>query len=178
VRKPRVRRAAHRRDPGHFEPQHQSRHITYDDVETGGAQVKRELPFVVGVMGDFSGNPTQRRSSRWPDRKFTQIDRDNFNDVMAKHRARAEHEGRQHARPATAARWPSTLKFNSMDDFEPGRVAEQVEPLKALMETRNKLRDLMSEGRPLRGAREPARADVLQELRGLKKLKGSGSKAQ
>jgi type VI secretion system protein ImpB len=57
-------------------------HITYN-VETDGAQVERELPFVVGVMGDFSGDPTQPLRSL-ADRKFTQIDSDNFNDVMAR----------------------------------------------------------------------------------------------
>ena len=55
-------------------------HITYE-VETDGAQIVRELPFVVGVMGDFSGDPTQPLRPM-ADRKFTQIDRDNFNDVL------------------------------------------------------------------------------------------------
>ena len=57
-------------------------HITYE-VETEGASVERELPFVVGVLGDFSGDPTQPLRPL-ADRKFTQIDRDNFNDVMAR----------------------------------------------------------------------------------------------
>ena len=56
-------------------------HITYD-VETEGAEIQRELPFVVGIMGDFSGDPTAPLRPL-ADRKFTQIDRDNFNDVMA-----------------------------------------------------------------------------------------------
>ncbi len=58
-------------------------HITYD-VETEGAQISRELPFVVGVMGDFSGDPTQPLRSM-AERKFIQIDRDNFNDVLARY---------------------------------------------------------------------------------------------
>jgi type VI secretion system protein ImpB len=57
-------------------------HITYE-VETEGARVVKELPFVVGVLGDFSGKPTQPLKPL-KDRKFTIIDRDNFNDVMAK----------------------------------------------------------------------------------------------
>jgi type VI secretion system protein ImpB len=57
-------------------------HITYE-VETEGAAVVRELPFVVGVMGDFSGNPSEPLKPL-KDRKFVQIDRDNFNDVMAR----------------------------------------------------------------------------------------------
>ena len=56
-------------------------HITYD-VETEGAEIQRELPFVVGVMGDFSGDPTAPLKPM-ADRKFIQIDRDNFNEVMA-----------------------------------------------------------------------------------------------
>jgi type VI secretion system protein ImpB len=56
-------------------------HITYE-VETEGAEVLRELPFIVGIMGDFSGDPTQALRPL-ADRKFIQIDRDNFNDVMA-----------------------------------------------------------------------------------------------
>jgi len=57
-------------------------HITYD-VETNGAQEKKELPFVVGVMGDYSGDNTASKKAL-KERKFVQIDRDNFNDIMAK----------------------------------------------------------------------------------------------
>src|SRR5919197_873939 len=99
-------------------------HITYD-VETEGAQIQRELPFVVGIMGDFSGDPTTPLKPL-ADRKFTQIDRDNFNDVMA--------------------------------SMAPGlklKVVKQVPALAALLETREKLRDLMS------------KADRSQELENL-----------
>jgi type VI secretion system protein ImpB len=116
-------------------------HITYE-VETEGAEILRELPFVVGVMGDFSGDPTEPLRPL-SERKFIQIDRDNFDDVMAR------------MTPGLNIRVPNRLaddgsemavqlKFRSIDDFEPGRVAEQVPALKALLETRNKLRDLMS----------------------------------
>ena len=116
-------------------------HITYD-VETEGAQIERELPFVVGVMGDFSGDPTSPLRPM-ADRKFIQIDRDNFNDVMAgmtpglkmKVNNTLSEEGGEMA---------VDLKFNSIEDFEPARVAEQVPALKALLETRNKLRDLLT----------------------------------
>src|SRR3954465_10802703 len=57
-------------------------HITYD-VETEGAEVRKELPFVMGVLGDFSGKPYEPLK-RLRDRKFVQIDRDNFDDVMAR----------------------------------------------------------------------------------------------
>ena len=116
-------------------------HITYE-VETEGAEVLRELPFIVGVMGDFSGDPTTPLKPM-ADRKFTQIDRDNFNDVMA-----AMSPGVKTKVDNTLAgdgtQMNVDLKFNSIEDFEPARVAAQVPALAALMETRAKLRDLMS----------------------------------
>jgi type VI secretion system protein ImpB len=116
-------------------------HITYQ-VETEGAVLEKELPFVVGVLGDFSGNPAQPLKPL-KDRKFIQIDRDNFNDVMAR------------MTPALNIKVENTLKgdgsemavqlaFNSIQDFEPGRVVAQTEPLRKLLETRDKLRDLLT----------------------------------
>jgi type VI secretion system protein ImpB len=116
-------------------------HITYD-VETEGASVQKELPFVVGVLGDFSGQPTEPLKPL-KDRKFIQIDRDNFNDVMAR------------MTPGLNLRVKNTLKddgselgvqlkFGNMDDFSPEKVAQQVEPVKKLLETRDKLRDLLT----------------------------------
>lgn len=127
-------------------------HITYE-VETEGAQIARELPFVVGVMGDFSGDPTTPLKPL-ADRKFTQIDRDNFNEVMAsmapgltlKVDNKLAEDGTQMA---------VDLKFSSMEDFEPARVVAQVPALAALLQTREKLRDLMS------------KADRSQELENL-----------
>ncbi|HUZ63075.1 MAG TPA: type VI secretion system contractile sheath small subunit [Acetobacteraceae bacterium] len=116
-------------------------HITYE-VETEGAEIVRELPFVVGVLGDFSGDPTQQLRPM-TDRKFIQIDRDNFNDVMAR-MAPGLNLKVDNKLADDGSQMAVNLKFNSMDDFEPARVAEQVPALKALMETRNKLRDLMS----------------------------------
>jgi type VI secretion system protein ImpB len=116
-------------------------HITYE-VETEGAEVLRELPFVVGVIGDFSGDPTQPLRPL-AERKFIQIDRDNFNEVMTRMTPglnirvanKLADDGSEMA---------VQLKFDSIEDFEPARVAEQVPALKALLDTRNKLRDLMS----------------------------------
>jgi type VI secretion system protein ImpB len=116
-------------------------HITYQ-VETEGAAVEKELPFVLGVLGDFSGNPTEPLKPL-KDRKFIQIDRDNFNEVMARMtpglNLRVDNKLADDGSQMAVA-----LKFDSIDDFEPARVAEQVPALKALLETRNKLRDLMS----------------------------------
>jgi type VI secretion system protein ImpB len=116
-------------------------HITYQ-VETEGAEVVRELPFVVGVMGDFSGDPT---ASLRPlgDRKFTSIDRDNFNDVMASMNPGLKLKV-DNTLSEAGGQMGVELAFKSIDDFEPARVAQQVPALRALMETRAKLRDLMS----------------------------------
>ena len=127
-------------------------HITYD-VETEGAQVVRELPFVVGVMGDFSGDPTQKLRPM-SERKFIQIDRDNFNDVMARMTPGLNLKV-DNKLAEDGSQMSVNLKFNAMEDFDPARIAEQVPALKALLETRNKLRDLMS------------KADRSEELEGL-----------
>jgi type VI secretion system protein ImpB len=116
-------------------------HITYE-VETEGAEILRELPFVVGIMGDFSGDPTQPLRPL-SERKFIQIDRDNFNEVMARMtpglNLRVENKLAD-----DGSEMAVSLTFDAIEDFEPARVAEQVPALKALLETRNKLRDLMS----------------------------------
>jgi type VI secretion system protein ImpB len=116
-------------------------HISYE-VETGGAQVQRELPFVVGVLGDFSGNPEQPLKPL-KDRKFVQIDRDNFDDVMAKVAPELNFKV-QNTIAGDGSEMAVKLKFNSMADFDPAKVADQVEPLKKLIETRAKLNDLMA----------------------------------
>jgi type VI secretion system protein ImpB len=116
-------------------------HISYD-VETEGAAIERELPFVMGVMGYFSGDPTAPLQPM-SDRKFVQIDRDNFNDVMARMNPglnlkvdnKLSEEGGQMA---------VGLKFNAIEDFEPARVAQQDPALRSRWEPPAKLRDLMS----------------------------------
>jgi type VI secretion system protein ImpB len=116
-------------------------HITYD-VETEGAVVQKELPFVLGVIGDFSGNPTEPLKPL-KDRKFIQIDRDNFNDVM-KRMTPGLNVRVENTLKGDNSELGLQLKFNSLEDFEPANVVKQVEPLKKLLETRDKLRDLAS----------------------------------
>src|SRR5215813_1004742 len=116
-------------------------HITYD-VETEGAEIQRELPFVVGIMGDFSGDPTAPLRPL-ADRKFTQIDRDNFNDVMASMNPGLKLKV-DNKLADDGTQMSVDLKFNSLDDFEPARVASQVPALAALLETRSMLRDPMT----------------------------------
>jgi type VI secretion system protein ImpB len=116
-------------------------HITYD-VETEGAQEVKELPFVVGVLGDFSGDPTEPLKSL-KDRKFISIDRENFDQVMRRMTPGLKMRVKNVLK-GDGSEMPVSLEFKSLDDFEPARVVEQVEPLRKLMETRNKLRDLMA----------------------------------
>ncbi|KPH86592.1 type VI secretion protein [Komagataeibacter intermedius AF2] len=116
-------------------------HISYD-VETAGAEVARELPFVVGVMGDFSGDPVQPLRPM-SERKFVQIDRDNFDDIMARMAPGLKLKV-ENTLAADGTDMAVDLVFRSMDDFSPARVVDQVPALKNLLETRNKLRDLLS----------------------------------
>ena len=116
-------------------------HITYD-VETGGAEEKKELPFVVGVLGDYSGDNVEGKKSL-KERKFVNVDRDNFDDTMEKINPTANFRV-ENTLAGDGSEMPVELTFSSMEDFEPEQVVQQVEPLRKLMEARNKLRDLMS----------------------------------
>jgi type VI secretion system protein ImpB len=116
-------------------------HITYE-VEIGGAQVVKELPFVVGVISDLSGQPKDA-PARLKDRKFVEIDRDNFDEVL------------KSMKPRVALRVDNTLKgdgselsvelnFEKLSDFDPEAIVRQVEPLRKLLEVRGQLKDLQS----------------------------------
>lgn len=116
-------------------------HITYD-VETGDAVLKKELPFVMGVMGDFSGNPT-KKPDPLKERKFVNIDRDNFDDVMAKISPELNIKV-QNTLQGGDKEMGLKLNFNAMDDFDPGAVVAQVPVLQKLKESRDQLRDLLT----------------------------------
>ncbi len=116
-------------------------HIKYE-VHTGDATVEKELPFVVGVLGDFSGNPTQPLKSL-ANRKFISIDRDNFNEVMEKMTPGVNIKV-QNTLKGDGTEMAVQLKFNAIEDFEPAEIARQVEPLRKLLEARDKLRDLLT----------------------------------
>jgi type VI secretion system protein ImpB len=116
-------------------------HITYD-VQVGDAIEKRDLPFVVGVLADLSGMP-DKPLPPIAKRKFVSIDRDNVNDVMKK------------IEPRLAFKVPNRLseddtklnvelRFDSMEDFQPAKVAQQITPLRKLLELRNSLANLRS----------------------------------
>jgi len=114
--------------------------ITYD-VEIGDAVEKRELPLVVGLMADLSGQPVTPLP-KLKDRRFVEVDRDNFNELMAK------------IAPRLDISVPDTMKgegnlklelnFQAFDDFHPESIVKQVPRLAKLLEARQQLRDLLS----------------------------------
>lgn len=116
-------------------------HITYD-VEIGDAIEMKELPFVVGVLADLSGKPDEALP-RLRDRKFVDIDRDNFNDVMKGMKPRIAFKV-DNTLTDDDSKMAVELRFNSIEDFEPENVVNQVEPLKKLLQVRRQLSDLLA----------------------------------
>ncbi|HEX4128843.1 MAG TPA: type VI secretion system contractile sheath small subunit [Pirellulales bacterium] len=116
--------------------------ITYD-VEVNGAMQLKELPFVVGVMGDFSGKPDQPLPPM-KERKFVEIDRDNFDKVLAGMSPRLALRIDDKLSGKAGQNLNVELRFKSMDDFEPENVVKQVAPMRKLLETRDKLKDLLN----------------------------------
>jgi len=114
-------------------------HITYD-VETGGAIEKRDIPFVVGVLADLSGQP-DKPLPPIKDRKFVEIDKDNFDSVLGKVNPRLAFKV-DNRLSEDDSRLGVELKFKSMSDFEPAAVAKQVPALRKLLELRNSLHNL------------------------------------
>jgi len=115
--------------------------ITYD-VETGGAMQKVELPFVMGVMADLSGQPKEAQRPI-KERKFVNIDRDNFNDVLARSAPRLAMKV-DNKLTGDDTKLAVELNFKHIDDFEPTKVAEQIGPLKELLDMRQRLAQLLT----------------------------------
>lgn len=103
--------------------------ITYD-LETGGAIQKKELPLVVGILADLGGEPKEN-ATPLKDRKFIEIDRDNFHDVLKSIKPMLTIKGK-------------TFKFEHLDDFRPESIVRQDEDLKKLLDTRQALNDLLA----------------------------------
>lgn len=116
--------------------------ITYD-VEIDGAMQLKELPFVMGVMGDFSGKPDQPLPPL-KERKFVEIDRDNFDKVLAGTKPRLAFRVDDKISGKEGSQLNVELKFQNLEDFEPENVVKQVEPLRKLLETRDKLKNLLN----------------------------------
>ncbi|MCC6586042.1 MAG: type VI secretion system contractile sheath small subunit [Bryobacterales bacterium] len=151
-------------------------HITYD-VETGGAIEKKELPFVMGVFGDFTGMP-EEPLPRLKDRKFVEINPDNFDSVlnaMKPHLAFSV-ENKLSEDPE-AGQLKVDLRFRSLEDFDPANVARQIKPLKELLDLRTKLSDLRGS---LQGndKLDELLQDALRDSDKLERLKGELSPAK
>ena len=147
--------------------------LTYD-VEKGDAIEQKELPFVVGVLGDFSGNPEQPLA-KVKDRKFVNVDLDNFDEVLEGMSPRAVYRVPNKIGEG-GGEFGVEMKFKSIEDFRPEAVVQQVEPLRKLLESRNKLADLRNK---LAGNEklEDLLTDVLNNTEQLKRLgaeKGKG----
>lgn len=140
--------------------------LTYD-VEKGDAIEQKELPFVVGVLGDFSGQP-EEPLPKIKDRKFVNVDLDNFDEVMEGMAPRAVYRVPNKISD-DGGEFAVELKFKSIEDFRPESVVEQVEPLRRLLESRSKLADLRNK---LAGNEklEDLLTDVLNNTEQLKKL--------
>ena len=116
-------------------------HITYD-VEVGDAIEMKEIPFVMGVLSDLSGKP-EEALPRLRDRKFVEIDRDNFNAVLAGMKPRLAYRV-DNKLGDDDSKIGVELRFNNVEDFEPEQVVNQVEPLRKLADARKKLSDLLA----------------------------------
>jgi type VI secretion system protein ImpB len=115
--------------------------ISYE-VETGGAIEMKELPFVMGVLADLSGQPKEGQP-RLKDRKFVEVTPDNFDDVLASMQPHLQIQvDNKLSDDPEAGRFSVGLDFKSLDDFSPDRVAQQVDPIKKLLELRQQLADL------------------------------------
>src|SRR5689334_2313847 len=115
--------------------------ITYD-VEVGGAIEIKELPFVVGVLGDLTGQP-EEPLPRLKDRKFVEGTPDNFYSVFERMKPHLSYAAyNKSSEDPNAPQLKIDLKYKKMEDFEPANVAKQVKPLKELMDLRARLADL------------------------------------
>ena len=113
--------------------------LTYD-VEVGDAREVKELPFVVGVLGDFSA-ASELEKTKLKDKKFINVDLDNIDEVMESLAPRANFQV-ENTLTEEGGKISVNLTFNSMGDFKPEQVVQQVEPLRRLVEARERLTDL------------------------------------
>lgn len=147
------------------------------DVEIGDAIEHKELPFVMGVMGDFTGQPDPANPlPRLKERKFVNVDLDNFDDVMGSMAPSASFRVKNRLGD-DGGEFAVDLRFKQLDDFRPEAVVQQVEPLRKLLEARTKLSDLRNK---LAGndKLEDVLSDVLSNTEQLKKLGEEAGKAQ
>jgi type VI secretion system protein ImpB len=147
--------------------------ITYD-VEIGGAIQKKELPLVVGIMADLSGKPDVPLP-KLKDRKFVEIDRDNFNDILKATAPRLALRV-DNKLANDGSKLNVELRFSHLDDFNPIQVVKQIKPLAQLLEARGRLNDLLAK---LDGndELEAKLAEIVSNTEGLKKIKSEAEAA-
>jgi type VI secretion system protein ImpB len=144
--------------------------ISYD-VETGGAIEMKELPFVMGVLGDFTGQPAEPLA-KLKERKFVEIGPDNFDDVLKSMKPHLAFKvDNMLSDDPEAGKIGVDLKFESLDDFSPDRVARQVGPLQKLLELRQNLADLRGSLQGNDKLEEILQATI-SDVEKLEKLKG------
>jgi len=143
-------------------------HITYD-VEIGGAIQLKELPFVIGVLADLSGKPDEPLP-RLKDRNFVDIDRDNFNKVLAGMKPRLAFQV-DNKLQNDGSKMNVELRFGDITDFEPEQVVNQIDPLRKLLEARERLTSLKNK-MDGNDKLEQLLQDVVHNTEALKKLSG------
>jgi type VI secretion system ImpB/VipA family protein len=116
--------------------------ISYD-VETGGAIEKRTLPLVVGIMADLAAK-SEKFKIAVKDRKFVEIDRDNFNEVMTSVEPRIAFPVDNKLPGGDGTKLNVELRFNNINDFRPESVVRAVPALRSLFEARQRLNDLLA----------------------------------
>ena len=115
--------------------------ISYE-VQTGDAMEIKEIPFVMGVLGDFTGQPTEPLEEL-KKRKFVEVTPDNFDDVLAKMKPHLAFSVENKLSDAPdAGKLKVDLNFRALEDFEPENVARQVPALREMLDMRRKLADL------------------------------------
>jgi len=147
------------------------------DVEIGDAIESKELPFVMGVMGDFTGQQDPDKPlPKLKERKFVNVDLDNFDEVLDGMAPKASYRVKNKL-SSDGGEFAVNLQFKSLDDFSPEAVVQQVEPLRKLLEARTKLSDLRNK---LAGndKLEDVLSDVLSNTEKLKQLGQEAGKDQ
>ncbi|RPQ87326.1 type VI secretion system contractile sheath small subunit [Pseudomonas aeruginosa] len=148
--------------------------ITYD-VEIGNAIEKKELPLVVGILADLSGKP-DTPPAKLVERRFVDIDRDNFNEILSSISPRATLQV-DNTISGDDSKLNVELRFNHIEDFDPVNLVKQVVPLRRLFEARQRLRDLLTK---LDGNDDLDQLlqDVVANTEGLQEIKAARPEAE
>ncbi|HBP5607734.1 TPA: type VI secretion system contractile sheath small subunit [Pseudomonas aeruginosa] len=148
--------------------------ITYD-VEIGNAIEKKELPLVIGILADLSGKP-DTPPAKLVERRFVDIDRDNFNEILSSISPRATLQV-DNTISGDDSKLNVELRFNHIEDFDPVNLVKQVVPLRRLFEARQRLRDLLTK---LDGNDDLDQLlqDVVANTEGLQEIKAARPEAE